>query len=78
MSDVTRLIDAAAAGDPEAAADFMQLVFDELCQLTSARMACEGPGQFLDATALVHEGYPRPVLCTRLSLRSTGGSSHET
>ena len=59
MSDVTRLIDAAAAGDKQAAADLFPLVYDELRKLAAARMARESPGQTLDATALVHEAYLR-------------------
>ena len=61
MSDVTRLLDAAAAGDRQAAADLLPLVYDELRQLAAARMAAEAPGHTLDATALVHEAYVRLV-----------------
>jgi RNA polymerase sigma factor (TIGR02999 family) len=61
MSDVTRLLDAAAAGDRRAAADLLPLVYDELRQLAAARMAAEVPGHTLDATALVHEAYLRLV-----------------
>src|SRR5687767_6543 len=61
MSDVTRLLDAAAAGDRQAAADLLPLVYDELRQLAAARMAAEKPGQTLQATALVHEAYLRLV-----------------
>ena len=61
MSDVTRLLDAAAAGDPHAAADLLPLVYDELRQLAANRMAAESPGQTLQATALVHEAYVRLV-----------------
>ncbi|MFO0808692.1 MAG: ECF-type sigma factor [Gemmataceae bacterium] len=61
MSDVTRLIDAAAAGDRQAAADLLPLVYDELRCLAAARMAAESPGHTLDATALVHEAYLRLV-----------------
>ena len=61
MSDVTRLIDAAAAGDPKAAADLLPLVYEELRKLAAARMAAEKPGQTLQATALVHEAYLRLV-----------------
>src|ERR1043165_640940 len=57
MSDVTRLLDAAAAGDRKAAADLLPLVYDELRKLAAARMAAEAPGQTLQATALVHEAY---------------------
>jgi RNA polymerase sigma factor (TIGR02999 family) len=58
---VTRLLDAAAAGDRQAAADLLPLVYDELRQLAAARMAAEAPGHTLDATALVHEAYVRLV-----------------
>ena len=61
MSDVTRLLDAAAAGDRQAAADLLPLVYDELRKLAAARMAAEAPGHTLDATALVHEAYLRLV-----------------
>ena len=61
MSDVTSLIDAAAAGDPKAAADLLPLVYDELRKLAAARLAGEKPGQTLQPTALVHEAYLRLV-----------------
>src|SRR5262245_36875746 len=61
MADVTRLLDAAAAGDPTAAADLLPLVYDELRNLAAARMAGERPGQTLQATALVHEAYLRLI-----------------
>jgi RNA polymerase sigma factor (TIGR02999 family) len=61
MADVTRLIEAAAAGDPKAAADLLPLVYDELRKLAAVRLAGEKPGQTLQATALVHEAYLRLV-----------------
>src|SRR3982750_462905 len=61
MTDVTRLLDAAAAGDPNAAAGLLPLVYDELRRLASARLAREAPGQTLQPTALVHEAYLRLV-----------------
>jgi RNA polymerase sigma factor (TIGR02999 family) len=61
MADVTRLLDAAAAGDPAAAAQLLPLVYDELRALAARRMADEKPGQTLQATALVHEAYLRLV-----------------
>src|SRR5262245_33504573 len=61
MSDVTRLLDAAAAGDRKAAADLLPLVYAELRKLAAARVAAESPGHPLDATALVHEAYLRLV-----------------
>lgn len=68
MPDVTRLLDAAAAGDRRAAADLLPLVYDELRKLAAAKMAAEAPGHMLDATALVHEAY----------LRLTGGQAFES
>jgi RNA polymerase sigma factor (TIGR02999 family) len=61
MADATRLLDAAASGDPKAAADLLPLVYDELRKLAAARMAAERPDHTLDATALVHEAYLRLV-----------------
>jgi RNA polymerase sigma factor (TIGR02999 family) len=61
MSDVTRLLDAVAAGDRQAAADLLPLVYDALRKLAAARMAGEAPGHTLDATGLVHEAYLRLV-----------------
>jgi RNA polymerase sigma factor (TIGR02999 family) len=61
MSDVTRLLDAAAAGDRKAAAELLPLVYDELRELAATRMANESPGHTLTPTALVHEAYLRLV-----------------
>src|SRR6516164_3709466 len=59
MSDVTRLLEAAAAGDRRAADDLLPVVYDELRKLAAARLAAEKPGQTLQPTALVHESYLR-------------------
>jgi len=61
MPDVTRLLDAAAAGDPKAAADLLPLVYEELKNLAAARMAAEASDHTLQPTALVHEAYLRLV-----------------
>ncbi len=61
MAAVTQLLDAAAAGDPTAAAELLPLVYAELRQLAAARLAAERPGQTLQPTALVHEAYLRLV-----------------
>ena len=61
MADVTRLLDDAVAGDPNAAAELLPLVYDELRKLAAARLADEKPGQTLQPTALVHEAYLRLV-----------------
>ncbi|HEV3386794.1 MAG TPA: ECF-type sigma factor [Gemmata sp.] len=68
MSDVSRLLDLAQAGDRKAAAELLPLVYDELRKLAAAKMALEKPGHTLDATALVHEAY----------LRLTGEQSFES
>jgi RNA polymerase sigma factor (TIGR02999 family) len=61
MPDVTGLIEAARAGDRQAANDLLPLVYDELRKLATAKMASETPGHTLNATALVHEAYLRLV-----------------
>jgi RNA polymerase sigma factor (TIGR02999 family) len=61
VSDATRLLNAAAGGDPAAAAQLLPLVYDELRQLAAARLAHEAPGATLQPTALVHEAYLRLV-----------------
>ena len=61
MPEITHLLEAAAAGDRQAAADLLPLVYDELRKLAAAQMAAERPGHTLDATALVHEAYLRLV-----------------
>jgi RNA polymerase sigma factor (TIGR02999 family) len=58
---VTRVLRAVARGEPEAAADLLPLVYEELRRLARARLAKLPPGQTLQATALVHEAYLRVV-----------------
>jgi RNA polymerase sigma factor (TIGR02999 family) len=60
-SDVTRILNAAARGDPGAAGELLPLVYAELRKLAAQRMSRESPGQTLQPTALVHEGYLRLV-----------------
>jgi RNA polymerase sigma factor (TIGR02999 family) len=61
MNEVTNILSAIEAGDPEAAADLLPLVYEELRTLAAARMAAEKPGQTVQPTALVHEAYLRLV-----------------
>src|SRR5262245_7618828 len=61
MSDVNRVLAQIEQGDPAAADQLLPLVYDELRKLASAMLACEKPGQTLQATALVHEAYLRLV-----------------
>src|SRR5437667_3513787 len=61
MSEFTQLLNAIDAGNPQAAAQLLPLVYDELRRLAAQKLAHEKPGQTLDATALVHEAYLRLV-----------------
>jgi RNA polymerase sigma factor (TIGR02999 family) len=61
MNEVTRILSAIEQGDPQAAAQLLPLVYDELRKLAAQRLAQERPGQTLQATALVHEAYLRLV-----------------
>jgi RNA polymerase sigma factor (TIGR02999 family) len=59
MSDVTRILQQAEQGDPQAANQLLPLVYDELRKLAVHRMAHESPGHTLQPTALVHEAWIR-------------------
>ncbi len=61
MNDVTRILSAIEQGDPQAAAQLLPLVYDELRRLAAARLAAESSGNTLQPTALVHEAYLRLV-----------------
>ena len=64
MNEVTRILQAAEEGDPQASDRLLPLVYDELRRLAAAQLLQERPGQTLDATALVHEAYLRLVGAT--------------
>jgi RNA polymerase sigma factor (TIGR02999 family) len=59
MSELPQILDAIAAGDPDAASQLLPLVYDELRKLAAQKLAGETPGQTLQPTALVHEAYLR-------------------
>lgn len=61
MNPVTRLLEAAHAGDRQAAAELLPVVYGELRQLAAAKLAREAAGHSLDATALVHEAFLKLV-----------------
>lgn len=61
MSDATVLLTAVERGDPKAADELLELVYQELRQLAGRKMAQEPPGQTLQPTALVHEAWLRLV-----------------
>jgi RNA polymerase sigma factor (TIGR02999 family) len=58
-SKASVVLQAAQAGDPQAAADLLPLVYAELRELARVRLARQAPGQTLQPTALVHEAYLR-------------------
>jgi RNA polymerase sigma factor (TIGR02999 family) len=55
--DVTLLLNKLAAGDQEAAAELVPLVYEELRRLAARHLAHERSDHTLQATALVHEAY---------------------
>ena len=57
MNHVTSILLAAQHGDQHASEELLPLVYAELRRLAAQKLACETPGQTLDATALVHESY---------------------
>jgi RNA polymerase sigma factor (TIGR02999 family) len=56
---VTQILDAIGAGEPQAAEELLPLVYEELRRLAAVKMAREAPGQTLQPTALVHEAWLR-------------------
>src|SRR5260221_14720118 len=61
MSNATVLLTAVERGDPKAADELLELVYQELRQLATRKMAQESPGHTLQPTALVHEAWLRLV-----------------
>lgn len=59
MSEFTVILQRIDAGDPQAAAELLPLVYEELRKLAAQKLARETPGQTLQATALVHEAWLR-------------------
>jgi RNA polymerase sigma factor (TIGR02999 family) len=60
-SDATVLLAAVERGEPKAADELLELVYQELRQLATRKMAQESPGQTLQPTALVHEAWLRLI-----------------
>ncbi|MGD2109155.1 MAG: ECF-type sigma factor [Phycisphaerae bacterium] len=58
---VTRLLKGGAGEEPRWAEQLLPLIYEELRALARARMAREGAGHTIQATALVHEAYLRLV-----------------
>ncbi|MCL5280632.1 MAG: sigma-70 family RNA polymerase sigma factor [Planctomycetes bacterium] len=61
MADVTRILNSIERGDAEAINALLPAVYEELRQMAGRKLANEGPGHTLQATALVHEAYLRLV-----------------
>ena len=61
MSKISRVVSAIERGDPEAAAQLLPLVYEELRRLAAQKLAREPSGLTLQPTALVHEAYIRLV-----------------
>ena len=59
VSEVTRILESIAQGDPGAAGKLLPLVYEELRRLAAHKMAGEAPGHTLQATELVHEAWVR-------------------
>ena len=57
--NVTQILEAVGAGDPQAAEKLLPLVYEELRKLAALKMAHEAAGQTLQPTALVHEAWLR-------------------
>jgi RNA polymerase sigma factor (TIGR02999 family) len=60
-AEVTALLRKATAGDADAAAEIVPLIYEELRRLAAHYMARERPGHTLQTTALVHEAFRRLV-----------------
>jgi RNA polymerase sigma-70 factor, ECF subfamily len=56
-SEVTRLLEAAVAGDNEALDRLMPLVYEDLRRVARRQLDREGGGHTLQTTALIHEAY---------------------
>jgi RNA polymerase sigma factor (TIGR02999 family) len=72
MSDVTRILNAIERRDAKATDELLPLVYEELRRLAAQKLSHEPPGQTLQATALVHEGYLRLVGDEPQSWKSRG------
>jgi RNA polymerase sigma factor (TIGR02999 family) len=58
-SKASAVFQAVQAGDRQAAAELLPLVYDELRTLAAYKLSQQTPGQTLQPTALVHEAYMR-------------------
>ena len=68
QADITGLLVAWRAGDPEAFDRLFPMVYDELRRIAHRQLGAERPDHTLDTTALVHEAYLKLVDQTRAQL----------
>ena len=61
ISNATVLLNAMERGDPKAADELLDLVYQELRRLATRKLAQEPAGQTLQPTALVHEAWLRLI-----------------
>jgi RNA polymerase sigma factor (TIGR02999 family) len=61
VSDATLLLNAIEQGNPTAADELLDLVYEELRRLAASKISREAPYQTLQPTALVHEAWLRLV-----------------
>lgn len=61
VNEVTRILNAAQAGDARAAEELLPVVYDELRRLAGFKMTNESANHTLQPTALVHEAWLRLV-----------------
>ncbi|MEO5716292.1 MAG: ECF-type sigma factor [Luteolibacter sp.] len=59
MDALTRILQSASGSGSLVSAELLPLVYDELRNLAKKRMSEQGPGETLQATALVHEAWLR-------------------
>ncbi len=59
MNEVTRILNAAEAGDTQAVEELLPLAYDEIRRMASGKMAGEREDHTLQPTALVHEAWLR-------------------
>jgi len=65
---MTTLLNQAGAGNGQASAELLPLVYERLRALAARKMQAERPDLTLQATALVHEAYLRLVDTTKVQL----------
>jgi RNA polymerase sigma factor (TIGR02999 family) len=71
-ADITQLLLAHSAGEPQALDLLVPLVYDDLRRIARRQVGKQRPADSVSTTALVHEAYLRLVDQTRASYRNRG------